>query len=324
MSTLSDEPLQIRQIKLHHIVITFVASVVITGQSSVNAELNKYTDNALFTAILVFISGLLVLIALLIAKKPARDSFLSIRHLVRLGELKWWQLAGGLSGATFVAIQSDLVAATGVAIFTISAVAGQTAGALFVDKIGIGPAGKRAITVARVFSALLGVVGVVISVAGQASQANFAIGGVLLTFAAGCFVSTQPALNGTVAIKTGHALAATTMNFVVGLVTLLVVFGVVQLIHPATFTIPPSPMHNPLIWMGGPFGVFFVLVAAYMARTLGVFVFTLASVLGQLSGAILIDMVFPTSATHITAQLLIGLVVTGSAVVLASVTSKSS
>jgi len=321
---MSDEPLQIRQVKFHHIVTTFFASIIITGQSSVNAELNKYTHNALFTAILVFISGLASLVLLLAFKKPARDSFFSIRHLVRIGDLQRWQLLGGLSGATFVAIQSDLVAATGVAIFTIAAVAGQTAGALFVDKIGIGPAGKQAITQGRIFSAILGVIGVVISVAGQASQASFAIGGVLATFAAGCFVSTQPALNGKVAIRTGHALAATTMNFVVGLVTLLLVFGVMRLVGQADFTMPPTPLQNPVIWLGGPFGVFFVLVAAYMARTLGVFIFTLASVLGQLSGAILIDLVFPTSVTDITFQLLLGLVITGSAVVLASLTSKSS
>ena len=55
-----------------------------------------------------------------------------------------------------------------------------------------------------------------------------------------------------------------------------------------------------------------------MAKTLGVFLFTLTSVVGQLSGAILMDVVFPTAATNITWQLLLGISMTGAAVVLAS------
>jgi hypothetical protein len=39
---------------------------------------------------------------------------------------------------------------------------------------------------------------------------------------------------------------------------------------------------------------------------------------GQLSGAILMDVVFPTAVTNITWQLLLGISMTGAAVVLAS------
>jgi uncharacterized membrane protein YdcZ (DUF606 family) len=55
-----------------------------------------------------------------------------------------------------------------------------------------------------------------------------------------------------------------------------------------------------------------------MAKTLGVFLFTLTSVVGQLSGAILMDVLFPTASTNITWQLLLGISITGAAVVLAS------
>jgi transporter family-2 protein len=108
------------------------------------------------------------------------------------------------------------------------------------------------------------------------------------------------------------------VNFIVGFIVLIIVFGVKQQISPQVVIVPPLPWENPIIWLGGPFGVIFVLTAAFMAKTLGVFLFTLTSVVGQLSGAILMDVVFPTTATNITWQLLLGIFMTGAAVVLAS------
>jgi len=255
---------------------------------------------------------------MMIFSRPIRQGFISIPRLVREGKLKRWQLFGGLSGAFFVASQSSLVQVIGVAIFTVAAVAGQTSAALLVDKAGIGPAGKQPVTVARIGAAVLGIMGVLISVLGQDSAGQFAIGAVLISFAAGGFVATQPALNGQIANQTGQPAAATLVNFIVGFITLVIVYLVVQQVSPQGFNVPPMPWENPVIWLGGPFGVLFVLTAAFMAKTLGVFLFTLTSVVGQLSGAILMEVLFPTAATNITWQLLLGISITGAAVVLAS------
>lgn len=312
------------RVKPAHIVLTFVASVVVSAQSTVNAEMNKITQNPLVTALSVFAMGLLVTGIMTFARADIRSAFFSVPSLVRSGRLKWWHLLGGFTGATFVAVQSGLVSVTGVAVFTVSVVAGQTAGALLVDKYGIGPAGKQAITLGRVASSLLGVVGVVIAITGGDSQHQIAIGGILASFAIGFIVCIQPALNGQVAIQSGQAIAATLVNFIAGLGMIAVIFATTQLISPQSFSYPPAPWENPAVWLGGPFGVFFVLTAARMASALGVFVFTLTSVLGQLSGAILMDVLFPTSATDLSLRLFVGVFITGSAVVLASVTSKPS
>jgi len=306
------------RVKLSHIVITYIASVIITAQSSVNSELNSYTENALVTALINFGSGLLILGAMMLFSRPIRQGFISIPRLVREGNLKRWQLIGGLSGAFFVASQSSLVQVIGVAIFTVAAVAGQTSAALLVDKVGIGPAGKQPVTVARIVAAILGIMGVLISVLGQDSAGQFAFGAVLISFAAGALVSTQPALNGQIANQTGQPAAAAMVNFIVGFITLVIVYLIVQQVSPQGFNVPPMPWENPVIWLGGPFGVLFVLTAAFMAKTLGVFLFTLTSVVGQLSGAILMDVLFPTASTNITWQLLLGISITGAAVVLAS------
>ena len=304
--------------KFSHIVITFIASVIITAQSSVNSELNTYTENPLITALINFTTGLIVLSAMMIFSRPIRQGFISIPRLVREGRLKRWQLFGGLSGAFFVASQSSLVQVIGVAIFTVAAVAGQTSAALLVDKAGIGPAGKQPVTLMRIGAAILGIVGVLVSVLGQDSTGQFAFGAVLISFAAGALVSTQPALNGQIANHTGQPAAATMVNFIVGFITLVVVYAVAHQVNPQSFNVPPMPWENPVIWLGGPFGVLFVLTASFMAKTLGVFLFTLTSVVGQLSGAILMDVLFPTASTNITWQLLLGISITGAAVVLAS------
>ena len=304
--------------KFSHIVITFIASIIITAQSSVNSELNTYTENPLITALINFTTGLIVLSVMMIFSSPIRQGFISIPRLVREGRLKRWQLFGGLSGAFFVASQSSLVQVIGVAIFTVAAVAGQTSAALLVDKAGIGPAGKQPVTLMRIGAAILGIVGVLVSVLGQDSTGQFAFGAVLISFAAGALVSTQPALNGQIANHTGQPAAATMVNFIVGFITLVVVYAVAHQVNPQSFNVPPMPWENPVIWLGGPFGVLFVLTASFMAKTLGVFLFTLTSVVGQLSGAILMDVVFPTASTNITWQLLLGISITGAAVVLAS------
>lgn len=313
----TDSALQVK-VKFSHIVITFIASIIITAQSSINSELNIYTENPLITALINFTTGLIVLAVMMMFSRAIRNGFTSIPRLVREGKLKRWQLIGGLSGAFFVASQSSLVQVVGVAIFTVAAVAGQTSASLLVDKVGIGPAGKQPVTLMRIGAAILGIVGVLVSVLGQDSTGKFAFGAVLISFAAGALVSTQPALNGQIANQTGQPAAATLVNFIVGFLTLVVVYGIKQQISPQGFNVPPMPWENPIIWLGGPFGVLFVLTAAFMAKTLGVFLFTLTSVVGQLSGAILMDVLFPTATTNITWQLLLGISITGAAVVLAS------
>ena len=86
-------------IKFSHIIITFIASVIITAQSSVNSEMNSYTRDPLVTAIINFSTGLLVLAIMMLVRRPIRQGFFRIPNLVRQGTLHRWQLIGGLSGA---------------------------------------------------------------------------------------------------------------------------------------------------------------------------------------------------------------------------------
>lgn len=305
--------------KFSYILASFVASAIITAQSTVNANLNAYTDNPLFTALLVFIAGLIGIFFIVLFHTKSRQAFLSVPKLVKSGELKWWHLTGGFTGATFVIVQSAIVSGLGVAIFTVTVVAAQTAGALFIDKAGFGPAGKQPVTLMKIISAVLGVVGVVVSVSGKTSDSNSSLGiFVAAAFAVSVLVATQPALNGQVAVKSGMATAATLVNFIGGLSLIIVANIVMYFVDPKPFVMPPLPHENLAIWLGGPFGIIFVLTAAAVAKPLGIFIFTLTSVLGQLSGAVLLDYFFPTEATDFNVRLFVGIAITAFAVVLAS------
>ena len=292
--------------------------MIIAAQSPINGQMNDYTGNPLFTAALVFLSGLIVIGLVVIFHSTSREAFLSIPSLLKSGQMQWWHLTGGLSGALFVTVQSATVAAIGVAVFTVTSVAGQTAGALLTDKFGIGPAGKQPITFIRLISALLGVSGVVVSVSGKFNDASFAFGGVLLTLAVAIIVATQPAINGQIASRTGIATGATLVNFIGGLIFIIIANVIQYVVNPQPLVMPPLPWENPVIWLGGPFGVIFVLISAAVAKPLGIFLFTLTALVGQLSSAILWDVVFPTEVTDLNIQLFIGLAITVGSVLLAS------
>lgn len=306
------------KVKFSHILAALFASMIISLQSPVNADLNSYTDNPLFSAALVFISGLLLIGAIVLFHPKSRQAFLSIRGHLKSGDLKLWHLTGGFTGSLFVIVQSAIVSAVGVALFTVTAVAGQTAGALVTDKLGIGPSGKLQVTPLKLISAFIGVGGVVVTVSGKFNDANFAIGSVALAFVVAVLVASQPAINGQIATRTGIATGATLVNFIGGLTFIGIANLIMYFVDPKPFVMPPMPWENLYIWLGGPFGVIFVLVSAAVAKPLGIFIFTLTALVGQLTSAILWDYFFPTDATDLNSRLFIGLAITVFSVLMAS------
>jgi len=61
---------------------------------------------------------------------------------VKNRDLSYWRLGAGILGKSFVAIQTHVVPIVGVAIFTVSSLAGQTAISLWVDRLGLTGSGK--------------------------------------------------------------------------------------------------------------------------------------------------------------------------------------
>jgi transporter family-2 protein len=209
----------------------------------------------------------------------------------------------------------------GVAIFTIAAVGGQTGNALLVDKLGLGPAGRAPVTLARALSAALAFVGVVVAVSARGGGPGRAVVVPALVAAfVGALMTVQQATNGRVGAATGSAMATTWLNFAVGTCFLLLAALLQALTGslraPATLDVPWWA------WLGAPCGIAFIFTAAVVVRHLGVLLFTLVMLTGQLSAAVALDLLTPATRGHIRAQVVVGVLVTLVAAAAAGVSSR--
>lgn len=287
-------------------------------QARVNGAASDAIDHPIIAAMMSVGGGFVLSLLIVMGRARTRAAALKIFSHVRTGALKPWNYFAGFGGGIFILGQALVVPAFGVTIYIIAVVAGQTAASLVVDRIGIGPAGKQAVTTLRVIAAVVAVVGVAISSLGRGDVGSIAVAAVAYGLAAGAATAAQYGLNGTIAKATGSAMVTSALNFAMGFTLLSILLAINTVILGNPIALPPSLLETPWLWLGGPLGMLFIASAALFVRHLGVLVFTLASVAGQLGGALLLDLFFPTPGTVLTVFVLIGLVVTATGVYLST------
>jgi bacterial/archaeal transporter family-2 protein len=224
-----------------------------------------------------------------------RRSVTLIPAAVRSGGLRAWHLLGGLGGAWLVTTQGLVVTVVGVTIFTIAVVAGQVSGSLFVDRAGLSPAGRMPVTRNRAVAALVALAAVALA-SMQGGQVGLAI-------------------NARVAVATHQPLAATLVNFIVGFSALMLICIVLLATGVATFAGWPTQWW---LYLGGPIGVTFIALAAWAVRRVGVLVFGLLSIGGQLLGSVAMDLIAPTGQATLGWLQWLGLLLIAGAVALAT------
>jgi transporter family-2 protein len=265
--------------------LAVTAGVVAAGQSRVNASLGERIGSSLAASLISFGSGLLLVTALVLAVPAMRRSLLGLRSW----DLPGWQYFGGLGGAFFVLVAAFGVPQLGVALLTVALVAGQTAGGLAVDWSSLSLSGRRRVTGPRLAGAVLGVLAVTVAGFDRLGDRT-ALLPLFLAVLAGAGLSVQAGINARLSRAAGQPVAATVVNFVVGTVALLLVavvvaaFGGLQLGHP-----PPDWW----LYLGGLCGIGFVVAAMVCVPVLGVLRMGLASVVGQLCGAVVLDALVP-------------------------------
>ncbi|WP_036374250.1 DMT family transporter [Micromonospora sp. ATCC 39149] len=290
------------------------SGVAVAVQSRINGELGVRLADGIAAAVISFGLGLLVLLVLVAATPDGQRGLAALRAALAGGSLRPWQCLGGACGALFVAAQGLTIGTLGVAVFTVAAVAGQSGSSLLVDRAGLGPAGRQAVTPSRLVGAALTVLAVLLAVGDRLGDPG-ALGLALLPLLAGVGVAWQQAVNGRVRVATGSALAATLVNFAVGTVALLAAFVVDVAVrgHPDG-SLPAEPW----LYLGGPIGIVFIAVAVAVVRFTGVLLLGLATIAGQVVGAALLDVVLPTTASHPGVNTLLGAALTLVAVLLAA------
>lgn len=296
------------------LVAATLGGVLVTAQSRMNGELSSTIEAPIQAAVYSFGSGLLLLTALLVVPR-IRAGIGRIRDALRAGRLRWWQCLGGMGGALFVAVQTYAVPLVGVAVFTVATVAGQTGNALVVDRFGIGPGGRRPVALGRVLAAGLAIVGVAITVSGSLGEGGLAVLPVVLAVLVGGGVALQQGVNARVNLESRNVLSTTAQNFATG-TTLLLVIAAVQLgrgsYSPTDFDGVPW-----WAWWGGFLGIAFIAIAAWAVQHVGVLLFGLALLTGQLGSALLVDLVWPAAGHEVSARMVLGLAVTLAAAALA-------
>lgn len=277
--------------------------VMVAGGSmvAVQAELNGRLASELgagpragvLAAIVSFGTGL-ILVAVVTGLLPSgRAGTRRLISAVRTRQLRPGELVGGALGAFLVATQGLTVATIGVALFSIGVTAGQSAVALWVDHIGLGPSGRQPSSAPRVVAAIFAVAAVTMA-AGERLAGNLSwsiVLMVLLPLLAGAGTSVQQALNGRLS-AVGGSWPTTLNNFIVGTLTLLLVWPLMFLFD-GHLSAPPT---NAALYLGGTMGVLFIWLAAMLVRVHGVLVLGLSMIAGHVIGAELIEL---ATTTHI-------------------------
>ncbi|MCS5734600.1 DMT family transporter [Herbiconiux daphne] len=275
--------------------VAVVCGVLMATQSRINGELGHRLGDGFTAAAISFSIGLGIVALIVLAMPSARRGTSVALAEVRGRRLPAWMLFAGVGGAVFVLSQGLASAVVGVSLFTVAFIGGQTVSGLVVDRIGIGPGGRRYLTVRRVLGAAIALAVVAWSVSAHITP-DIPLWMLVLPLIAGAAVAVQQAANGRVAGASGSAVTSTLFNFIAGALVLIVI----ALVHAALAG--GFPAVYPTEWwlyLGAPLGVTFIFGLATAVRTTGVLLLGLCSVSGQLAGSIVIDVIAPGSGHSI-------------------------
>ncbi|MEU4802037.1 DMT family transporter [Actinosynnema sp. NPDC023587] len=261
-------------------------------QGRLNGQLGYEFGDGVLAALVSFVGGLVLLLAVVPATRAGRVGLVRLRDVLRQGGIRWWQCLGGACGAFFVSTQGFTVPVLGVATFTVAVVAAQVVSSLLVDRAGLGPAGVRRFTAPRVFGAALAVVAVGVSVAEEFGRPE-ALWPALLPALAGFGLGWQQAVNGLVREAARSTRVTTLVNFATGTAVLVVVCAV----DVAVRGLPAAAPAEPWLYAGGALGIVVIGTAVLAVRWSGVLLVGLGQVAGQLVGALAVDAVVPTGVS---------------------------
>lgn len=297
--------------------IAVATGLVIPLQGRINGALGAKLDDGFAAAVVSFTTGLLLISAISLATPKGRAGLQRIIPAVRNRSFPRFYVMAGAIGALFVFAQSFTVALLGVALFTVAAVTGQTLSGLLVDRMGIGPGGKRAITGVRILGSVLTVAAVAWAVSprfsGDTDIASLVLP-VLLPLAAGFFMSFQQAMNGTATVHYGTPIAATLVNFIAGALILWIAWIIKLAVAGPGHPLPSEWWY----YLGGPMGCLFIGLAALLVRSLGVLITGLGMIAGQLVGSLVLDVVIPSPGAVVALPTVLGTVLTLAAIIVAT------
>jgi transporter family-2 protein len=208
------------------------------------------------------------------------------------GKFAKWQLLGGVAGAVYISTASSTVSIIGTGLFTVVLVASQNMSGIVADRFGLSSGSRKKITPKRSIAAVIGIAAVLLSVTDfQGKILWIPIAAVVM---AGVAVTVQFALNGRVT-KAANSQVSAFINFPMSLITVSITLIVMNLFGKNWNTWP----NQWWLYTAGFLGAVVVYLAAATIRTLGVLLFGLASVAGQLITSIALDVILPNANINV-------------------------
>ncbi len=295
-----------------------VAGAVLVGglaalQARINGELAIELHDGIVTALISFGTGTVAIVLALLVWGPGRRGVGRIRDAVRERRMSVWFLFGGVAGALLVVSQSVTTPILGVALFTVAIVGGQTVGSLVLDRRGVGTMPATPLTAPRMLGALLAVGAVAWAVSDRV-QTGVPWWLLVLPFVAGVGAAWQQAVNGQLRGASGSVLSASFVSFFAGTVVLVIASGIELAITRTRILLPAEPW----LYVGGLIGVAFIASAAAIVPLTGVLLFGLATIVGQLGAAVLLDVLLPVTERGLDAATLGGAVLAALALAVAA------
>jgi bacterial/archaeal transporter family-2 protein len=282
------------------LIATIAAGGAIAVQSYLNGRLGRQLGSPELSAAINNLVATALMLAVVLATGALPRALARLRAL---GRPPVWHFLGGLGGAALVLVSAFGAPEVGVALLMVAIVSGSTFGSLPVDAFGIGPAGRRPVTAPRVAGVLLAIAATVVSAIGARGHPDALL--LSLAVGAGVLMALQAAANGQLARETAEPFVASLVNVLVGFTAL----GTVAFVAVASAGIDSFPT-NPVAYVGGLLGATVVFVTATAVQSLGVLRLGLAMVAGQMSGALIVDLIAPARGEAVTPTTVLGVILT--------------
>ena len=273
------------------ITLAFIAGVAATLQAGISGQLAKELNDGIMAALVSNIGGT-IFTALFLLNPNVRKQAKKLFKAVVSGNFAKWQLLGGVAGAVYISTASSTVSIIGTGLFTVVLVASQNVSGIIVDKFGFSSGAKRRITPKRALAVVIGIVAVLLSVSEFEGKILWLP--IFAVVIAGFAVTIQFALNGRVT-KASNSQVSAFINFPMSMFAVLTVLIVMNLFGKNWNSWPDQWW----LYSAGFLGAVVVFLAAATIRTLGVLLFGLASVAGQLITSIALDVILPNANINV-------------------------
>lgn len=273
------------------ITLAFIAGVAATLQAGISGQLAKELNDGIMAALVSNIGGT-IFTALFLLNPNVRKQAKKLFKAVVSGNFAKWQLLGGVAGAVYISTASSTVSIIGTGLFTVVLVASQNLSGIIVDKFGFSSGSKRKITPKRALAVVIGIFAVLLSVSEFEGKILWLP--ILAVVIAGLAVTIQFALNGRVT-KASNSQVSAFINFPMSMFAVLITLIVMNFFGKNWNSWPDQWW----LYSAGFLGAVVVFLAAATIRTLGVLLFGLASVAGQLITSIALDVILPNANINV-------------------------